>query len=88
MDCSAEDEVFVRVDPELEMAHWTLAMMNASIHDPPEAIRQAPVMGFVYIADMDRDRRKAKVLAPVSGRLGDCRLALGRWPEPFINLLG
>jgi polyribonucleotide 5'-hydroxyl-kinase len=62
--------------------------MNASVNDPPETIRQSSVMGFVYIADVDGDRRKVKVLAPVSGRLGDRPLVLGRWPEPFINLLG
>ncbi len=70
------------------MAHWTLAVMNASIHDPPEAVRLATLIGFVYIADADTERRKLKILAPVPGRLGDRPLIWGRWPEPHVNLLG
>jgi polyribonucleotide 5'-hydroxyl-kinase len=70
------------------MSHWTLAVMNASINDPPETIRQAPVMGFVAVADVDEDRRRLKVLSPVSGRLGNRPFVWARWPEPYINLLG
>lgn len=83
-----DEEVLERVEPEPSMAHWTLAVMNASIHDSPEAIQHATVMGFVYVADVDTDRRKLKILAPVSGRLGDRPVIWGRWPEPYINLLG
>ncbi|KAK4130728.1 Clp1-domain-containing protein [Trichocladium antarcticum] len=71
-----------------EMSHWTLAVMNASVNDPPETIRQAPVMGFVAIADVDEERRRLKVLSPVSGRLGNRPMVWARWPEPYINLLG
>ena len=84
----SEDETLERVDPSPSMQHWTLAVMNASVHDPPEVIQSATVMGFVYVADVDKDRRKLKVLAPVSARLGDRPLLWGRWPEPYINLLG
>ncbi len=70
------------------LSHWTLAVMNASIHDSPETIQFSTVLGFVYVADADVERRKLKVLAPFSVRLGDRPLILGRWPEPFINLLG
>ncbi len=70
------------------MEHWTLAIMHASIRDSPETIRAAGVMGFVYVSDVDEQKRKVKMLAPVSGRLGDRPLVWGRWPEPFINLLG
>ncbi|KAK4235590.1 hypothetical protein C8A03DRAFT_46312 [Achaetomium macrosporum] len=71
-----------------EMSHWTLAAMNASLNDPPETIRRAPVMGFVAVADVDEDRRRLKILSPVGGRLGNRPMVWGRWPEPYINLLG
>lgn len=70
------------------MSHWTLAVMNASPTDPIETIRYATVMGFVYVSEVDQDRQRLKILAPVSGRLGDRPLIWGRWPEPYINLLG
>lgn len=62
--------------------------MNASTRDTPDAVRAASIMGYVYVSEVDEERRKIRVLAPVSGRLGDKPLILGSWPEPFISLLG
>ena len=70
------------------MSHWTFAIMHASPKDPPETVRAASVMGFVYVSDVDEERRKIKLLSTVSGRLGDKPLVWGKWPEPYINLLG
>lgn len=84
----AGDKRLEKVEPIPGMAHWTLAVMNASISDSPEAIQSATVMGFVYVADVDKERRKLKILAPVSGRLNNWPLLWGKWPEPYINLLG
>lgn len=78
----------VTEEPSSLMQHWTFAVMNASVRDSPDVVRAASVLGFVYVADVDEDRRKIKILAPVSGRLGDRPLVWGRWPEPYINLLG
>ncbi|KAK1657383.1 pre-mRNA cleavage complex II protein Clp1 [Colletotrichum godetiae] len=82
------DESLMRVDPAQLLAHWTLAIVYASVKDSPETIWTANVMGYVYIADIDKEKRKLRILAPVSGRLGDRPLLMGKWPEPFINLLG
>lgn len=70
------------------MQHWTLAVMHASPRDHVETVRSASVMGFVYVADVDEERKKIKLLAPVGGRLGDRPLIWGKWPEPYFNLLG
>ncbi|KAJ4120121.1 Cleavage polyadenylation factor subunit clp1 [Fusarium equiseti] len=75
-------------DPSTPMQHWTLAIMHAAPKDAPDVVRAASVMGFLYVSDVDEERRKIKLLAPVSGRLGDQPLVWGKWPEPFINLLG
>ncbi|AEO61036.1 hypothetical protein MYCTH_2310812 [Thermothelomyces thermophilus ATCC 42464] len=83
-----DQAILERADISAEMSHWTLAVMNASPSDPPEAIQQAAVIGFVAIADVDEDRRRLKILSPVSGRLGNRPMVWGRWPEPYINLLG
>jgi polyribonucleotide 5'-hydroxyl-kinase len=87
-DSDYESETLVKEEVSSPMEHWALAVMHASVKDSPETIRSASVMGFVYVSDVDEQKRKAKVLAPVSGRLGDRPLVWGRWPEPFINLLG
>lgn len=70
------------------MTHWTLAIMQASVKDTPAAIRSSPVLGFVYVAHVDAERSKVKLLAPLPGRLGDRPLIWGSWPEPHVNLLG
>lgn len=62
--------------------------MNATVGDSPEAIRTASVQGFVYISDINKDRRKISMLIPESGRDPHKPLLLGAWPEPFINLIG
>ncbi|KAJ2904756.1 putative pre-mrna cleavage complex ii protein clp1 protein [Zalerion maritima] len=75
-------------DPTPELSTWCLAVMCLPATSGPEEVQHASVKGFVYVADVDRERRRLKILTPVSGRLGDNPLLWGRWPEPFINLLG
>ncbi|CAG9944955.1 unnamed protein product [Clonostachys rosea f. rosea IK726] len=79
---------FAREEASVEMQHWTFAIMSAGTRDLPDTVRASSVMGFVYVSDVDEERKKIKLLAPVSGRLGDKPLVWGSWPEPFINLLG
>ncbi|KAF6827733.1 mRNA cleavage and polyadenylation factor CLP1 [Colletotrichum plurivorum] len=83
----AEDGL-MKVDASQLQAHWILAIAYASLKDAPETIRTANIMGYVYVADIDKEKRKLRILAPVSGRLGDRPMLMGKWPEPYINLLG
>lgn len=84
----SEERGLEKVEPTPALSHWTLAVMNASVGDSPETIRTATVLGFVYISDVNKDRRKLSMLTPVSGRIGNRPLLWGTWPEQFINLLG
>lgn len=77
-----------KISPSLVIQNSVLAVMYASIHDSADTIRDSNVMGYVYVADVDEKRRKLKVLAPVSARLGDRPLLWGSWPEPMVSLLG
>ncbi|KAI0478596.1 Pre-mRNA cleavage complex II protein Clp1-domain-containing protein [Xylariaceae sp. FL0804] len=77
-----------RAEPTMMMQNCLLAVVCASPHDPADAIRDASAMGFVYVADVDEKRRRLRVLAPVSARLGDRPLLWGAWPEPMVSLLG
>ncbi|KAK0667785.1 Pre-mRNA cleavage complex II protein Clp1-domain-containing protein [Cercophora samala] len=87
MDLDDPNQVLERAEITEEMSHWTLAVMDASVNDPLETIRQAPVIGWVCVSDVDKDRRRLKILSPVSGRLTR-PMIWGRWPEPYVNLLG
>jgi polyribonucleotide 5'-hydroxyl-kinase len=83
-----DEQGLVRTEPSPHMSHWTLAVMYASLKDSPAVVKLANIMGFVYVADVDSERRKVKILAPIAGRLGDRPMLWGKWPEPHINLLG
>ncbi|KAK4641159.1 Cleavage polyadenylation factor subunit clp1 [Podospora bellae-mahoneyi] len=87
MDLDDPNQVLERAEISEEMSHWTLAVMDASVNDPLETIRQAPVIGWVCVSDVDKDRRRLKILSTVSGRLTR-PMVWGRWPEPYVNLLG
>lgn len=70
------------------MLHCILAVMYASVLDPQDAIRDACIMGFVYVAEVDEKRRKIKLLAPLNTRVTDRPMIWGPWPEPIMNLVG
>lgn len=83
-----EAPLFEKVEASSMMLNCLLAVMYASPHDKQEIIRDASVMGFVYVVEVDEKRQRLKILAPLSGRLGDRPLVWGSWPEPAIGLLG
>lgn len=74
----------------------TLALTNTLIaitYAPPNAplanIRDSSIMGFVYVADVDVDKRKLRVLAPVGGRMPAKALIWGKkWPGEVVGLVG
>lgn len=69
------------------MQNCVLAVVYALPRDPADVVRAANVMGFVYVADVDEKKRKLRILAPVSARLGDRPLVWGSWPDPAVGLL-
>lgn len=82
-----------KVQPSQAMQNCTLAVVYgpaspAATAAAADAVRGAAVAGFVYVADVDEKRRRLRVLAPVSARLGDRPLVWGPWPEPMVSLLG
>lgn len=67
-----------------------LALPHASTKDSMEDVRDASVMGFVYVAEVDEKKRRLKVLAPVTTRIGgDGKIAVwGAWPGVVVSLMG
>lgn len=80
-------DMLEKAEPSMMMQNCVLAVACASVRDPPDTIRDANVMGFVYVADVDEKRHRLRILAPVSARLGDRPLLWGSWPEHMVNLL-
>lgn len=79
--------IFDKVRPSPQMQNAILAIVNAHPEDTQENIRDASVMGFIYIADVDEKKNKLKVLAPAGGRLPNKAMIWGSWPEGSSDLM-
>lgn len=75
--------------PQQTLSNTLLAITHVSPNTSPPDIRDASVMGFLYVADVDADRSKIRVLAPIGGRTPARALIWGRkWPGEVIGLVG
>lgn len=85
---TVEQSIYEKVQPNSLMLYSLLAVMYAGVNDSMEAIRDASVMGFVYVAEVDERRNRIKVLSPVGGGIGGRPCVWGSWPEAVGSLLG
>lgn len=75
--------------PPSALSNTLIAITHAPANAPPSEIRDASVMGFVYVADVDAEKRKIRVLAPVGGRMPARALVWGKkWPGEVVGLVG
>lgn len=72
----------------LAAAGALLVIKHAAPTDPHETIRDAPVLGYLYVADVDMEKRRVRLLSPVGGRLPERAIVWGRWPEGMGDLMG
>lgn len=71
------------------LANTLLAITHASPTSSPSEIRDASTMGFLYVADVDSERGKIRVLAPVGGRVPSRAIIWGKkWPAEVVGLVG
>ena len=74
--------------PTAQMQNAILAIVHAEINDSHESIRDASVIGFLFVAEVDEKRKRIKILAPLSGRLPNKAMIWGRWPEGSEGFVG
>ncbi|KAL5341673.1 hypothetical protein BJX70DRAFT_43109 [Aspergillus crustosus] len=71
------------------LANTLLAITHSSPTSNPAEIRDASTMGFLYVADVDSERGKIRVLAPVGGRVPSRAIIWGKkWPAEVVGLVG
>ena len=81
--------IFERITtPTPQMQNAILAIVHADPNDAQENIRDASVIGFVFVAEIDEKKQKVKVLVPLSGRLPNRAMIWGKWPEGIGELVG
>ena len=68
------------------MRSCLLAVMNCAPEESQETIRDASVMGFIYVTDVDEARGKISLLSPVAGRVPERALVWAGWPESVMGL--
>ncbi|MCJ1477644.1 Cleavage polyadenylation factor subunit clp1 [Lambiella insularis] len=83
-----KDVVFDRVQPSAEMQSRVLAVVQAEPNESPEGVRDASVVGFIYVAEVDEKKRKVRILAPMGGRVPRKAMVWGLWPEVMGELVG
>ena len=83
-----DQPLFDKVHPSLLMQNALIAIVQADVNDTQENIRDASVVGFVYIVEVDEKKKKIKVLAPLSGRLPNKAMIWASWPTDVGDLLG
>ncbi|EEH22663.2 hypothetical protein PABG_04874 [Paracoccidioides brasiliensis Pb03] len=73
----------------LALENTLLAVTHAAPNAPLNEIRDASVMGFVYVASVDEKKAKIRVLAPVGGRVPGRAMIWGKkWPGELVGLVG
>ncbi|KAA8895089.1 Pre-mRNA cleavage complex II protein Clp1-domain-containing protein [Sphaerosporella brunnea] len=80
--------LYITTEPSVLLQHSIMAVVNANLDDSEEALAESTVMGFVYVASVDDQKRYMKILAPVSGRLPPKPLIVSSYPEPTFSLVG
>ncbi|KAL8737085.1 MAG: hypothetical protein Q9181_002041 [Wetmoreana brouardii] len=78
--------IYEKVQPSPQMQNGILAIVQADINDKPENIRDASVIGFLYVAEVDEKKRKLRVLSPMSGRIPHRAMVWGFWPADVGEL--
>ena len=73
--------IYEQGSPSPDMQHSVIAIVDAERNESQESIRDANVIGFIYVSEVDEKRRRLRVLAPASGRLPNKAMIWGPWPE-------
>ena len=55
--------------------------------DDAASLRDASVLGFLYVAEVDEGKRRITVLSPVAGRVPDRAIVWGAWPEEVVGMV-
>ena len=80
-DAHTASSIYEQITPAPEMQNSSLAVVEAERNESPQSIRDANVIGFIHVLEVDEKKRKLRVLAPASGRLPNRAMIWGAYPE-------
>ncbi|KAK8212023.1 mRNA cleavage and polyadenylation factor IA/II complex [Phyllosticta capitalensis] len=86
---AAQGTLFERVRPSLQLVNALVAVTSAEPGEhSQERLRDASVLGYVYVADVDEAKSQVRVLAPMGGTVPHRAMIVGTWPEDAVGLVG
>ncbi|KAK6540469.1 Cleavage polyadenylation factor subunit clp1 [Orbilia ellipsospora] len=68
------------IDSRFENLIITVLQVDAN-HATAKEVGESPVLGFLYVQEVDDKAKRMKVLSPVPGRVPAKALLVGKWPE-------
>ncbi|KAF3912257.1 hypothetical protein AA313_de0201722 [Arthrobotrys entomopaga] len=69
-------------DIDSRFENMIIAVLQADAKDATaKEVGESPVLGFLYVQEVDDKARRMKVLSPVPGRVPPKALLVGKWPE-------
>jgi polyribonucleotide 5'-hydroxyl-kinase len=83
---NSSSQTHTRLTPSLLLQNAVIAVTHADAHDQADRIRDASVMWYVYVVDVEDDKQRLKVLSPISGRVPGNAMVWGTWPEGVPDL--
>ncbi|KAI4238643.1 MAG: hypothetical protein LQ349_000954 [Xanthoria aureola] len=86
-DAATQRPIYEKVAPSPQMQNGILAVVQADVNDTPEHIRDASVIGFVQITEVDEKRKKLRILPPIGLQLPRRALIWGSWPSDLGELV-
>ena len=91
MEAKAPGASFKKVEIGDVLLHSVLALSSAmpppgtvwNAEQEAEALINSPVVGFIYVAEVDESKRKMTVLSPAPGKLAYVYLIMGnlKWMD-------
>lgn len=75
------------VAPSNEMLGRLCAIKFADDKSDEASVRDAAVMGFAYVAEVDEAKKRVRFLAPHPQRWGERALVFGGWPGVVVDLV-
>ncbi|KAG1471845.1 hypothetical protein G6F56_001894 [Rhizopus delemar] len=83
MEGSSNETQIVKVDSYEMCLHSVMAILNAPPDEHENKLLESNVVGFIYISDINEEKRKLTVLSPSPGRLPRQHLLMGsfKWME-------
>lgn len=85
-----ENQLFEKLSsPTMALRNCILAVLNCTPDpDEQETLRDASCMGFLYVTDVDVEKRRISLLSPVAGRVPQRALAWAEGMEGIMGIVG